>query len=40
MLRAAWHQVAEALWRRYPNPYSKHVLTEDTVSRLVSAVQC
>jgi len=30
-----WDQVAQAFWRRYPNPNSKHVLTEDTVSREV-----
>ncbi|XP_018331425.1 protein preli-like [Agrilus planipennis] len=30
-----WDQVAQGFWRRYPNPNSKHVLTEDTVSREV-----
>ena len=33
VFRTAWEQVAQALWRRYPNPYSKHVLSEDLVSR-------
>lgn len=28
-----WDQVAYAFWLRYPNPYSTHVLTEDTVCR-------
>lgn len=30
-----WDQVAQAFWQRYPNPYSKHVLTEDILSREV-----
>ncbi|KAF7995068.1 hypothetical protein HCN44_004540 [Aphidius gifuensis] len=30
-----WNQVAQGFWRRYPNPHSTHVLTEDTVSREV-----
>ena len=33
--RTAWEQVAQAMWRRYPNPFSKHVLSEDTLSRFV-----
>ena len=28
-----WDQVASAFWQRYPNPHSKHVLTEDVISR-------
>ncbi|XP_003386026.1 PREDICTED: PRELI domain-containing protein 1, mitochondrial-like [Amphimedon queenslandica] len=28
-----WEEFVQALWQRYPNPYSKHVLTEDTISR-------
>lgn len=31
-----WDQVAQGFWNRYPNPNSKHVLTEDTVVRRVS----
>uniref|UniRef100_A0A2I3GU84 PRELI/MSF1 domain-containing protein n=1 Tax=Nomascus leucogenys TaxID=61853 RepID=A0A2I3GU84_NOMLE len=31
MLRSSWDQVFAAFWQRYPNPYSKHVLTEDIV---------
>lgn len=27
--------MAQAFWQRYPNPYSKHVLTEDILSRHV-----
>jgi len=30
-----WDQVAKAFWRRYPNPYSTHVLSEDTICREV-----
>ena len=30
-----WDQVARAFWQKYPNPNSKHVLTEDTVIREV-----
>ncbi|PNF28461.1 Protein preli-like [Cryptotermes secundus] len=29
----SWDQVAQGFWRRYPNPHSNHVLSEDTVSR-------
>uniref|UniRef100_U5EJY9 PRELI/MSF1 domain-containing protein n=1 Tax=Corethrella appendiculata TaxID=1370023 RepID=U5EJY9_9DIPT len=28
-----WEQVTQAFWNRYPNPYSSHVLSEDTISR-------
>jgi len=28
-----WDQVAKAFWRRYPNPYSTHVLSEDIIYR-------
>ncbi|XP_058797718.1 protein preli-like [Phymastichus coffea] len=28
-----WDQVAQGFWRRYPNPNSTHVLSEDTISR-------
>ncbi|KAJ8025673.1 PRELI domain-containing protein 1, mitochondrial [Holothuria leucospilota] len=28
-----WDQVASAVWQKYPNPYSKHVLSEDIVHR-------
>ena len=31
--RSSWDQVLAAFWQRYPNPYSKHVLTEDIVHR-------
>lgn len=30
-----WNQIASAFWRRYPNKYSKHVLTEDILDRKV-----
>lgn len=32
-LNHPWQQVVQSFWQRYPNPYSKHVLTEDTVER-------
>lgn len=32
----SWDQVAQGFWRRYPNPNSKHVLTEDTVERNIT----
>lgn len=28
-----WDQVVAAFWQRYPNPQSKHVLTEDVIER-------
>ncbi|XP_059490802.1 PRELI domain-containing protein 1, mitochondrial [Neocloeon triangulifer] len=31
----SWDQVAEGFWQRYPNPFSTHVLSEDTVFRQV-----
>ncbi|KAK6635742.1 hypothetical protein RUM43_007351 [Polyplax serrata] len=27
-----WEQVAQCFWKRYPNPMSTHVLSEDTLS--------
>ncbi|KRZ77816.1 PRELI domain-containing protein 1, mitochondrial [Trichinella papuae] len=30
-----WDEVVSAFWQRYPNPYSSHVLCEDTVFRNV-----
>ncbi|XP_019877384.1 protein preli-like [Aethina tumida] len=33
----SWEQVAQGFWKRYPNPNSKHVLTEDTVQREIRA---
>uniref|UniRef100_A0A336M5R9 CSON009477 protein n=1 Tax=Culicoides sonorensis TaxID=179676 RepID=A0A336M5R9_CULSO len=32
----SWDQVAQAFWRKYPNPYSSHVLTEDTLCREIT----
>ncbi|CAN2390010.1 phosphatidic acid transporter activity [Pristimantis euphronides] len=32
-LKSSWDQVFTAFWQRYPNPYSKHVLTEDILYR-------
>lgn len=32
-----WEQVAQAFWKRYPNPNSKHVLSEDTVVRKIES---
>ncbi|XP_026490961.2 protein preli-like [Vanessa tameamea] len=31
----SWEQVARGYWKRYPNPQSTHVLSEDTWSRQV-----
>lgn len=33
LFKYSWDQVATAFWSRYPNPYSTHVLTEDTFSQ-------
>lgn len=33
VLNHSWNEVVTSFWQRYPNPYSKHVLTEDTVER-------
>lgn len=33
IIKSAWDQVAEALWKRYPNPQTKHVLSDDIISR-------
>ncbi|XP_045189414.2 PRELI domain-containing protein 1, mitochondrial-like [Mercenaria mercenaria] len=30
-----WDQVVAAFWQRYPNPQSKHVLSEDVIERQV-----
>jgi hypothetical protein len=26
-----WHTIASAYWKRYPNPHSKHVYSEDMI---------
>lgn len=28
-----WDQVLQGFWKRYPNPFSTHVLSEDTIQR-------
>lgn len=28
-----WQQIAAAIWQKYPNKYSKHILSEDIISR-------
>jgi len=33
-IKYSWDQVVTGFWQRYPNPYSSHVLTEDTVSQI------
>ncbi|XP_072257128.1 PRELI domain-containing protein 1, mitochondrial isoform X2 [Pyxicephalus adspersus] len=38
-LKSSWDQVFIAFWQRYPNPYSKHVLTEDILYREVTSDQ-
>lgn len=35
IFRFSWDQVTSAYWSRYPNPFSKHVLSEDVVEREV-----
>ncbi|XP_031175626.1 PRELI domain-containing protein 1, mitochondrial-like isoform X2 [Sander lucioperca] len=35
-INSPWYQVLAAFWRRYPNPYSTHVLTEDVLYREVT----
>ncbi|MBN3316328.1 PRLD1 protein, partial [Atractosteus spatula] len=35
-IKSTWDQVFSAFWQRYPNPFSKHVLTEDVVYREVT----
>ncbi len=32
-LSQTWEETMMAFWQRYPNPFSKHVLSEDTVFR-------
>ena len=32
-----WEQAVAAFWLRYPNPHSKHVLTEDVLERRVDS---
>lgn len=32
----SWEDVSRGFWRRYPNPYSGHVLTEDIISRYIA----
>lgn len=32
-----WQQSASAFWKRYPNKYSRHVLSEDIIDRKVDA---
>ena len=36
IFRFNWNQVTSAFWTRYPNPFSRHVLSEDIVSRWIS----
>ncbi|KDQ65277.1 Protein preli-like, partial [Zootermopsis nevadensis] len=33
VFRFSWDQVAQGFWKRYPNPHSNHVLSEDTIFR-------
>lgn len=34
-IQFTWEQVTNGFWHKYPNPYSTHVLTEDTISRKI-----
>lgn len=31
-----WHEIAIAFWKRYPNKFSKHVLSEDVIDRKIN----
>lgn len=31
-----WQQIATAFWKRYPNKYSRHVLSEDIIDREIN----
>ncbi|XP_071948599.1 PRELI domain-containing protein 1, mitochondrial-like [Antedon mediterranea] len=35
VFKNTWEQVTGAFWQKYPNPTSKHVISEDTISRNV-----
>ncbi|VDP13222.1 unnamed protein product [Soboliphyme baturini] len=35
VFKNSWEEVATAFWHRYPNPFSRHVLSEDTLMRSV-----
>ncbi|KAK1175460.1 PRELI domain-containing protein 1, mitochondrial-like isoform X3 [Acipenser oxyrinchus oxyrinchus] len=35
-IKSSWEHVFSAFWQKYPNPFSKHVLTEDVVFREVT----
>ncbi|XP_033122452.1 PRELI domain-containing protein 1, mitochondrial-like [Anneissia japonica] len=35
VFKNTWEQVTGAFWQKYPNPSSKHVLSEDTTSRRI-----
>ncbi|OQR74357.1 PRELI domain-containing protein 1 [Tropilaelaps mercedesae] len=32
----SWEDVSRGFWRRYPNPHSAHVLSEDIISRYIT----
>jgi len=34
-----WEETIVAVWRRYPNPFSKHVIAEDTIERRVDGAR-
>ncbi|KAK2093637.1 PRELI domain-containing protein 1, mitochondrial [Saguinus oedipus] len=36
ILQSSWDQVLATFCQRYPNPYSKHVLTEDIIHQEVT----
>lgn len=33
VLNYSWDQVVRVFWKRYPNPFSRHVISEDTLHR-------
>lgn len=38
-IKNSWDQTIAAVWQRYPNPFSKHVLSEDTLERRVQGAK-
>lgn len=38
-VKYSWDQVSTGFWKRYPNPWSKHVLTEDVISRFIEGAK-
>lgn len=39
IFKYSWYDIAVAFWRKYPNKYSKHVLSEDIIDRKINEGQ-